>query len=421
MTDTEMDNVGTPTRKRPYRGSMQDGSMEHSAIELEDLMTDKQISPSTRKIMETMSGDINFLRNMDSTTVDYVAKQCELLRTEKILGDIFAKDERFKKLSFSYENMVDQGRILNFGDYHKGNLFVLKSVAREHIKDINTRKKDEKIPNLLEGKPWKEIIEAIEKEKKNLDEWRSTWRKISPPPEQPLSDFVTAVGARCPRPCTLEQALFEMQEYQQRNTIAHSQIDEWIAEASADKDPKSEKWRAVCQYILRDQQYIQDNVNLPAHIAGKERWLWESLEIFMHSHFKIATAMYDENGALMPKEVVPSDIYFRQPVDSSIDPGIKARVLAFKPFDRYERRLVKAYLKAEEKLRRLEAEHKTAQEDLSKKAKALRKAKADLAQEQNRFVTNERWIVDHPQEDYEIEGDTENESEVGVGEDSEGD
>jgi hypothetical protein len=50
-------------------------------------------------------------------------------RTEKILSDIFGKDASLKKLSFLYEKVVDKGRILSFGDYHKGNLYILKSIA----------------------------------------------------------------------------------------------------------------------------------------------------------------------------------------------------------------------------------------------------------------------------------------------------
>jgi hypothetical protein len=50
-------------------------------------------------------------------------------RTEKILGDISGKGARFKKLSFLYEKLVNKGRILNFGDYHKCNLYILKSIA----------------------------------------------------------------------------------------------------------------------------------------------------------------------------------------------------------------------------------------------------------------------------------------------------
>jgi len=424
MADTEMNEPVTPTsRKRPYRGSMQDGSMEHSVLEIEELMKDNDISPTTKKMLGAMSFDIESLRFLDKNSIGFVTKQCELLRAEKILGDVLAKDEKYKKLSFSYEKMVDEGRILNFGDYHKGNLFVLKSTAREYVKGLNKgREKEERTPNPLgEGKSWKEIIEILEKEKKELDDWRSSWPKTSPAPEQPLSEFVTAVGGRCPIPWRLDQALFEMKEYQQRNAVAHTGIDNWIAEASAENDPNSEKWRAVCQYIMRDQDCIQDNVGLPAHISGKERKLWESLQIFLHYHFKIATSTNDKNGAMMPKEVIPSDIYFPPPVYSSIELDVTKRVLEFKPFNRYERGLKKTYMDAEEKLKRLEGELKIAQEEVSMKIKSIRKAKATFAQMQNVFISNEKWLADNPHEDYEIEEDTENEDEDEVDEDSEDD
>jgi hypothetical protein len=54
-------------------------------------------------------------------------------RTEKILSDIFGKDASLKKLSFLYEKMVDKEIILSFGDYHKGNLYILKSIAGARI------------------------------------------------------------------------------------------------------------------------------------------------------------------------------------------------------------------------------------------------------------------------------------------------
>jgi hypothetical protein len=271
--------------------------------------------------------------------------------------------------------------------------------------------KEDKISNPLgDGKTWKEIVEILDKEKKELDDWRSAWPKTSPAPEQPLSEFVTAVGGRCPRSWGLEQAIFEMKEYAQRNAVAHTGITEWIAEASAEKDPNSEKWRVVCQYVLRDQECIQDKVGLPAHIAGKEIMLFESLQIFLNYHFKIATSTYDKNGVIMPKEVVPSDVYFPQPVYSTIDTDIAKRVSDFVPFNRYERRMKNDYVRAEAKLKRLEEELKTAQAVVSKKLKSLRKARTDFAQVQSVFVANEKWIIDNPHEDHEIEGDGDSEN-----------
>jgi hypothetical protein len=63
---------------------MKDGSMEHSVLELEELMDDDSVSPTTKKILGTMRFDIDSFRVMDKNTIGYVTKQCELLRTEKI-------------------------------------------------------------------------------------------------------------------------------------------------------------------------------------------------------------------------------------------------------------------------------------------------------------------------------------------------
>jgi hypothetical protein len=59
--------------------------------------------------------------------------------------------------------MVDEGRILNFGDYHEGNLY-LRETAREKVKRLKkVRKKEDRMSNPLEdGKAWKEIIEIFE-------------------------------------------------------------------------------------------------------------------------------------------------------------------------------------------------------------------------------------------------------------------
>ena len=73
-------------------------------------------------------------------------------------------------MSFSYEQMVDEERIPNFGDYHQSSLYILKSTAREYVKGLKRgRQKEERMSNPLgEGKTWKEIIEILKKEKKEI-------------------------------------------------------------------------------------------------------------------------------------------------------------------------------------------------------------------------------------------------------------
>jgi hypothetical protein len=134
----------------------------------------------------------------------------------------------------------------------------------------------------------------------------------------------------------------------------------------------------------------------------------------------VHSTLHIHNGAMIPKEVVRSDVYFPPPVYSTIDTDITKRVLEFVPSNRYERGLWKNYIRAEEKLRRLEGELKikTAQEEVSMKLKSIRKATADFARAQHHFVTNGRWIADHPHQDYEIDGDIENEDEDEGDEDS---
>jgi hypothetical protein len=75
MADNDMNEAVTPTsRKRPYRGCMKDGSMEHSVQELEELINDDSVSPTTKKILGTMSFDIDSFRVMDKNTIGYVIK-----------------------------------------------------------------------------------------------------------------------------------------------------------------------------------------------------------------------------------------------------------------------------------------------------------------------------------------------------------
>jgi hypothetical protein len=85
-------------------------------------------------------------------------------RTEKMLSDIFGKDASLKKLSFLYEKMVDEGRISSFGDYRKGNLYILKSIAsgqefnetQRHLQIEWDRIRDERTIRL------KKLIESFE-------------------------------------------------------------------------------------------------------------------------------------------------------------------------------------------------------------------------------------------------------------------
>jgi hypothetical protein len=55
---------------------MKDGSMEHSVLELEELMDYDRVSPTTKKILGTMSFDIDSFRVMDKNAIGYVTKQC---------------------------------------------------------------------------------------------------------------------------------------------------------------------------------------------------------------------------------------------------------------------------------------------------------------------------------------------------------
>jgi hypothetical protein len=112
MADTDMNEEVTLTsRKRPYRGSMKDGSMEHSVLELEELMDDDSVSPTTKKILGTMSFDIDSFRIMGKNTIGYVTKQCELLRTEKI-SEMYLQRVRGTRNCLSHMQMVDEKRIL---------------------------------------------------------------------------------------------------------------------------------------------------------------------------------------------------------------------------------------------------------------------------------------------------------------------
>jgi hypothetical protein len=123
-------------RERPYRGSMQDSSMDDAYNELERIKNQKCTSPSTKRIAAGVAEVFRELREMKDSHTTHAAftqKQRELLRSEQVLADIFHKDEKYDTLSISYGSMLNAGKILNFGDYHAANLSMFKAVARKIV------------------------------------------------------------------------------------------------------------------------------------------------------------------------------------------------------------------------------------------------------------------------------------------------
>jgi hypothetical protein len=94
-------------------------------------------------------------------------------RTEKILSDIFGKDATLQKLSFLYEKIVDKGRILSFGDYHKGNLYILKSIASGQEFNETQRRLQNEWDRIRDerNQPYSQVEEVYRKLRIAITDW----------------------------------------------------------------------------------------------------------------------------------------------------------------------------------------------------------------------------------------------------------
>ncbi|KUJ17683.1 uncharacterized protein LY89DRAFT_684655 [Mollisia scopiformis] len=382
-------------RKRPYRSSMEDGSAEQSLEEINQLLANVDLSEGTKDILRVMAMDYQALKILNPDTREYAKKQAGLLRAEMLLQRVLSEDEKYAKLSMSHQSLLDKGKILNLGDYHRANLNTFKVTARALVAERNMgKKKAEKEKNPLDNKPWREILAEIDKEESEMKAWRAKPGHgilgKGAMPNQDLIDFLENVAERCTPPWSFDQAKFEMREYQTRNNIAHAGIDELLETAKKANDRHSEHWRTVAQYIIRDRQALQEE-DMPLHLAaasGNKEAILESLRIFQLQYFQVLTTKRDDNGVKMPNQVQLKDALFPEAdEDDDDEPLLKNQVLSFVPTDGWEQKAKDGFLAAEKELLECEEAFQAAQAGVTEAENGRKQAQENLRVAQKSFKT----------------------------------
>jgi hypothetical protein len=388
---------------------MSDDSIEKSLEELE-LLLHQDLSPSTKTAIESLKKELKDLRSMDIDDEGYPRKQQELLRTEYYTQKILAKDAKFESITSEYAKLAKEKRFVELGDYHRSNLYHLKLAAKEMVDERNAKKKQEmkrqikvaaeqkmkggedeeklehqeieKEPNLLDGRPWEDVLKDLDEEDRLYKEWRCNYgamakkgQMVPDPPKAPMTKFISDAAARCQRAHTLAQARFEIEQYRQRNEIAHIGTDEIIADAKIANNGESEHWRTLAQIVLNELKSITEG-DIPESLRGREAEIAETLFIYQANYFKILTVEVDAvNDVWMPNEVVVAERYLPRAVAEGVQhPNIKQRALAFRPTDTWEKGVVEEYLAAAEEEEEAKEELNPAEAAYSDAAK--RKAEA---------------------------------------------
>jgi hypothetical protein len=393
----------TPQRKRAYRASMRDDSIDASMTELEQLLKEDGMSPSTKKVFNVMASDFEALTTLQRDTPDYYVKQAELLRSEMLLFEILQKDQKYAALQEKNDTLVDLSRILDLGDYHKTNLHILRKTSRSYIIEVNKGKKaDARELNYLDDRPWREVIQLLDTERVAFENWTSGTTESPSPPKQPVTDFITKVANRCPRKWTFDQAYFEITEYQRRNSLAHVGIDEWIEDARKERNPKinTKMWEAIAQHIVKDQLVIKRGM-FPKHLIGKEHALLESLKIFESYHFDVLDYSLDSQGVQKVNDIKVSEAFLPK---QKLEPAavLKQEILDFDPDDSYEKVLRQEFLEADATLAKLNEEVGNAKL-VSEDTKFERKqAERKLEQMSTAFTQYKKWLLANPHEPVNI-------------------
>ena len=103
--------------------------MDRSMDELEKLLG-LELSPSTKKAIEIFKKDWHDFLSMSKGDEGYSRKQEELIRSESYTQKILAKDAKYDIVAAEYAELVKQKRLVDLGDFHRGNLYHLKLAAK---------------------------------------------------------------------------------------------------------------------------------------------------------------------------------------------------------------------------------------------------------------------------------------------------
>jgi hypothetical protein len=273
-TPEEHEHVIT-VRKRKWRSSMSDGSVDQFLSELYNLRDQRNISPMTATKIDILIRRYNEIDVSEKGTPGWAEKSKLIHRLKDGLEAYLEKDEKHWESLQKFRQMLCDTLLLRYGDYLKHNL--------KHLKDeCATRYKQEELgSDFLRGKTWKAVLESIDQEKTDLEAWRARKdeakaRKESfeeQPPTTTITNYLNELAMMCK--WSFEHAVFEIREYQLRNETAHSGLD--LATRALDLP-------LMADYILRDRRKIEHGI-LPEGMQHVRDALIDALNVFQERYF----------------------------------------------------------------------------------------------------------------------------------------
>jgi DNA-binding HxlR family transcriptional regulator len=273
---------------------MADGSFEESRDELLELKKVRKVSPATNLQFEMMIESYGELERLPRGSEPHRRKQRLILKQEMILEGRLAKDAKYKDLLVEFRRLLSQRLLIRYGDYFKGNVFVIKSKCSELAK----QKKIER--DILAQMTWNEVLLELAIEARQMKDYEaetaSIWQnndlgvpQTTPAPSKPLSP-VTELIQTLAEMCNMDfnHVCWEIEEYVKRNQLAHpSGIDTLIANGN---------WNDVAELIVRDTKAIQEGLLVPEMEHLKNEML-ETLNIFQSRYFaNIKTSIHPVTG-----------------------------------------------------------------------------------------------------------------------------
>lgn len=256
--DYLLEEVDRPiiSRKRKYRASMTEGSLEESKNELLALKKVRKVSPATQTLVDCMLDTYADLKTAKIGSPAYFRNRALILKQEAILESKLAKEQKYAVLFEEFRKLKADSLRLRYGDYHKGNVSLIKVKSQEIARQ-------NKEPDVLSKMNWQGVLQHIEVEKGEMEDyeymmnirWWNSENGIQndteepEEPETPITKLIQELSELCKM--KYDHVIFEIQEYTKRNDVAHSGIDEFIA---------TNKWMEVAEIITRDIQSIEDGL-----------------------------------------------------------------------------------------------------------------------------------------------------------------
>jgi hypothetical protein len=284
------------SRKRRYRGDMTDRSLEESKEELIALKRVRKISPATQMHFEMMIDSCIELETLDKSSDLFKRTQLLFFRQEAVLQSRLEQDKKYSVLLEEFQILKRHQLMLRYGDYHKGNVLIFKAMSQQLARE----KKIDK--DVLANMTWKQVLTTIENEKnlrkahemsmlyKWYDNMKGKSNNFEPgdKPSSPVTDLINILSSLCK--ITFAHAMFEIEQYVDRNEIAHSGIDEHIA----DND-----WQEVASIIERDIQAVRDGI-LGTDMELRDEMVM-TLKLYKARYFTQIQTKFDKDGLMVAK------------------------------------------------------------------------------------------------------------------------